>query len=121
MATFIPPTQLGDCLMGFLILFSGWVIEWLYGSSYSAGAGLLALLALVIPIIYLNYGLTHMLIAQGLEKFNTLFFGLALVINITVNLIAIPRWGGTGAALVTLLTELVLLTLCSCKLLIGAR
>jgi len=103
-------------IMVIYMLLAGPLVQWLYGSSYAAGAGLLELLALVIPIIYLNYALTHLLIAQGLEKYNTLFFGVVLVVNVGANLIAIPIWGGVGAALVTLLTEVVLLVLCTRKL-----
>jgi O-antigen/teichoic acid export membrane protein len=95
-----------------LALLSTWLMAWLYGLDYSNSATLLALLAGAIPFMYANYGLTHALIALGREKLNTLFFGIALVLNLGLNLILIPEWGGEGAALTTILTEAVLCGLC---------
>jgi O-antigen/teichoic acid export membrane protein len=95
-----------------LALLSNWLMAWLYGLDYSNSATLLALLAGAIPFMYANYGLTHALIALGREKLNTLFFGIALVLNLGLNLILIPEWGGEGAALTTILTEAVLCGLC---------
>ena len=97
---------------GSIAVLAGWVIGWLYGPDYSGSAILLAALASAIPFLFLNYGLTHLLIASGRERANTLFFGVALLVNVSANLVLIPLWGGLGAAFTTTLTELVLCGLC---------
>jgi Na+-driven multidrug efflux pump len=69
-------------------------------------------LALAVPILFVNYGLTHFLIARDLERRNVAFAGLMLVVNVGVNLVLIPRRGGPGAAWATLITEVVLTACC---------
>lgn len=99
--------------VAFLVaLLANWAISWLYGPDYSGSAALLAMLAAVIPFLFLNYGLTHLLIAIRQEKFNVLFFGVALFVNVSANLVLIPLWGSIGAVLTTALTEIVLSGLC---------
>jgi Na+-driven multidrug efflux pump len=61
--------------------------------------------------MYLNYGLTHFLIARDLGHRNMIFSTMMLVLNVAINLVAIPRLGGTGAAWATVITEAAL-TLC---------
>jgi O-antigen/teichoic acid export membrane protein len=71
----------------------------------------LRVLALGVPPLFLNFGLTHFLIARDLGRRNLLFAALMLVVNVGLNLVLIPRWSGPGAAWATVLTEAAL-TLC---------
>jgi O-antigen/teichoic acid export membrane protein len=96
----------------FLILLADPLINLLYGTAYNGAAEVLRVLGLVVPVIFVNYGLTHLLIANHREKLNTLFFGIALITNVAANLIFIPMMGGVGAAFATLATEIVLFGLC---------
>jgi O-antigen/teichoic acid export membrane protein len=90
-------------------------------AAFAAAVPSLRVLALAIPVLYLNYGLTHFLIARDLERRNVLFAGLMLVVNVAANLLLIPRFGGPGAAWATLATELVLTGCCFVALRAGSR
>jgi O-antigen/teichoic acid export membrane protein len=87
------------------------IISLLFGREFAAAVPSLRVLALGLPLLYLNYGLTHFLIARDLGSKNLVFAAAMLVLNVMLNLIAIPRMGGPGAAWATVLTE-VGLTLC---------
>jgi O-antigen/teichoic acid export membrane protein len=105
-------TGLGVTVALGLAVLSSWLIGWLYGGEYKESAGLLVILAGAIPFMYANYGLTHVLIALRRERANTFFFGVALAVNLGLNLALIPLCGAAGAALTTILTELILSGLC---------
>lgn len=57
--------------------------------------------------LYINMVLTTTLVSTGQEKKITLMAAVALVFNLGLNLILIPRYQHAGAALVTSLTELL--------------
>jgi O-antigen/teichoic acid export membrane protein len=100
-----------------LALLAPFLIELIYGASFAPAVIVLQILGLVVPVIFLNYGLTHLLIALHREGWNTFFFGAALATNVFSNLLLIPAFGGAGAAWATFLTELVLCILCIISLL----
>ena len=91
----------------------------IYGAGFGRAAPSLRVLALALPILFLNYGLTHFLIARDLERRNLLFAGLMLIVNISANLLMVPRFAGPGAACATLVTE-VAMTIC-CVIALGRR
>jgi O-antigen/teichoic acid export membrane protein len=101
---------LGGLTLG---LLASPLVSLLYGADYISSADVLVRLSLVIPFIFVNYGLTHLLIAKQREKWNTAFFGIALAVNVLANLLLIPAFGANGAALATLLTEITLWLCCS--------
>lgn len=59
--------------------------------------------------LYINSVLTSVMISTGREKKITLMAGIALVFNLGLNLLLIPLYQHIGAALVTSLTELLLM------------
>jgi PST family polysaccharide transporter len=88
----------------------------IYGAGFVRAGPSLRVLALALPILFLNYGLTHFLIARDLERRNLLFAGLMLVVNVIANLLLIPRFAGPGAAGATLVTEVALTICCAVAL-----
>jgi O-antigen/teichoic acid export membrane protein len=95
----------GGVLAGPLCLGARPIIAFVYGPGYGNAVAPLRLLALGIPIAFLNIGLAHILIARNLERVALLFAALALGANVTMNLSWIPRHGSAGAAFTSLLTE----------------
>jgi O-antigen/teichoic acid export membrane protein len=89
------------------------VIGLLYGEQYAASGPLLQILAFSCLPMYLNYGLTHMLIAMDSPHLYAIFTLGALVVNVVSNLALIPFVGVQGAAFATLGTELALLAMCA--------
>jgi O-antigen/teichoic acid export membrane protein len=87
------------------------IIALVNGPSFARAVASARVLGLAVPLLYLNFGLTHFLIARDLGRRNMVFGALMLVVNVSINLIVIPRFGGPGAAWATGATELSL-TLC---------
>jgi O-antigen/teichoic acid export membrane protein len=87
------------------------IVAALYGPSFAQAVPSLRVLALGQPLLYLNLGLTHFLVARDLGRLNLAFACAMLVLNVALNFAFIPRGGGPGAALATVLTEAAL-TLC---------
>jgi O-antigen/teichoic acid export membrane protein len=94
-------------------LFAGPAVNLLYGSQYQGSVAVLQILALACLPFYLNYGLTHALIAVNRPQ---LYAGLtlaAMMTNLVSNLVLIPRMGIEGAAWATVAAEIVLFGCCA--------
>ncbi|MBM3286265.1 MAG: flippase [Candidatus Eisenbacteria bacterium] len=84
----------------------------LYGSAYAGAVPVLRTLSPAILFIFLNYALTHFLVALGGQKWNAIFAGACVLVNVCLNLALIPSLGGIGAAIATVATEGILFALC---------
>jgi O-antigen/teichoic acid export membrane protein len=80
-----------------------------YGTPFEAGAQALQILAWCLPLFYVNYAVTYQIIAWSGERAYLAIASAALLANLTGNALLIPDGGMTGAALSTLLTEVVVL------------
>jgi O-antigen/teichoic acid export membrane protein len=98
------------------VLLGPWLIHFLYGAQYAGSALPLQVLAVAALPIFLNYALTHFLVARRQQRLNLIFNAMIFVINLVLCSVLIPRLGPGGAALSTLLSEVALLTLCSIAL-----
>lgn len=98
-----------------------WLIERLYGAPYREAAPVLQVLALALPLSFLNYGLTHVLIALNRQRLNLLFNVIVFGVNLAACTQWIPTRGALGAAVATMLSEGVLLTLCALSLIRPVR
>ncbi|MBU0495416.1 MAG: oligosaccharide flippase family protein [Chloroflexi bacterium] len=80
------------------------------GPQYVPGSvTVLQVLIWFLPFSFINSVTHYVLIAVGQQRFLTLAFVIGAAFNITANLIAIPLYGIMGAAVVTILSEWVLL------------
>jgi O-antigen/teichoic acid export membrane protein len=95
------------------------IVAALFGPAFVPAIPSLGVLAWGVPITYLNCGLTHFLIARDLGRATLVLAASMLVVNVAINLVAIPRWGGPGAAWATVFTEATL-AIC-CLLTLAAR
>ena len=108
-------------LCGSLIALGGWLlgpwlIQFLYGSQYIGSTVALQILALATLPIFINYALTHFLVARRQQRLNLIFNAAIFVVNLILCLWLIPSYGPGGAALAVLLSELTLLSLCTIAL-----
>jgi O-antigen/teichoic acid export membrane protein len=71
--------------------------------------------------MYMDYALTHTLIAMDRPRLFAFFTLAALVVNLICNLLLIPALGITGAAAATVVTEGVLFALCATAVLRAVR
>ncbi len=97
-------------------LLGPWLIHFLYGNQYAGSTLALQILALAALPIFVNYALTHFLVARRQQRLNLIFNVVIFVVNLILCVWLIPRFGPSGAALATLVSELTLLTLCTVAL-----
>ncbi|MFH1154177.1 MAG: flippase [Pseudomonadota bacterium] len=95
-------------ICGGLYLFSDILVALVWGAGYLPSASTLKLLALALFVIHLNYLVTQSAIALNRERFYIKVTAGSAVMNIALNLAFIPLWGGNGAAVSTIITELMM-------------
>jgi O-antigen/teichoic acid export membrane protein len=83
-----------------------------YGDGYLAAVPSLRVLSIALPILFFNSALRQFLIARDLERHFLVVSLVMLLVNVALNTVLIPRFGGPGAAWSTLLTEVVLTVAC---------
>lgn len=96
-------------------------ILFLYGAEYSAGSAAFQVLMLVIPLIFIINVLDHALMALNYQMQNMAYTTIAVVLNIILNVILIPRIGLVGASLASVIANIVnlFLTLALSKHVLG--
>jgi O-antigen/teichoic acid export membrane protein len=93
-------------------LGSSVIVPLVYGRPYLYAAPTFAILSLALPLFFLNYALTHQVIGWDGQRAYLLIVTLALVANVAANFTLVPVEGMIGAAIATLLTEVVVTAGC---------
>lgn len=83
-------------------------IEVIFGAAYEGSAPVLSLLIFSIPITYLSIMSSKYLLRRGYHREILLRQLAGVVANIVLNSFLIPRYGVVGAALATVITDLVI-------------
>ncbi len=91
-------------------------LELIYGHGYGAGAWALELLAWTAPVLFVTNLCGHSLAATGRQRDVLVISTVNAVLNVSLNLVLIPRLDAAGAGLATLLTELAGLTMFAVRL-----
>jgi O-antigen/teichoic acid export membrane protein len=87
------------------------IIRLLYGSDFVSGAAILpVLMAAFIPICIGNVA-GNVIVAMDLQRRYIWFAALGLLLNVPLNIVLIPELGIEAAAWITLLTEVVVVSL----------
>lgn len=94
------PIAVGGCLL------SSKIIGFVFGSDYDSSTTVLQVLILSIPVLFLRSVLQAVLIAVGQQTRVLRMTGLAASLNVLLNLLVVPIYGMTGAAITTVLTEI---------------
>lgn len=103
---------LGAALTVFLLFFfiAPWIIRILGGQEFLPSISVLQILLFATVISYFNHLTGYSLIAFGRQRLSMFIALGALIFNVLANLVLIPIYSYTGAAVVTIATEgLVLL------------
>jgi len=90
-----------------LSVFSEEIIGALFGVTYRNSANVMSLIAWTLPLSGWSYAWSSLILAERKYRYNNLLAFLALIVNFIGNLWAIPRYGITGAAVMTVGTELI--------------
>jgi O-antigen/teichoic acid export membrane protein len=91
-----------------LWLAAGWLVPLVYGAAYADAVPAFRILLISLPLMSLNYALTCQLIGWNGHRAYAWTAALALVVNLLVNAVLIPRMSMEGAAWSTLATEAAL-------------
>lgn len=99
-------------LMTALYLVAPDLLGGLYGPRFTTAAPALGVLALALPFFFVNYALTHQVIAWEGQRMYLRITAAALATNVIANLLLIPGDGLRGAAIATLITEVAVFAGC---------
>jgi O-antigen/teichoic acid export membrane protein len=97
----------GVLAMAFTAAAASGIVHVTYGAAYGHASASLLVLALALPLFFLNYALTHQVIGWGGQRRYLAITCVALLGNVAANFALIPPAGMIGAAWATVLTELV--------------
>ncbi len=91
-----------------LFMLADDVVPFLFKAQFAPAASVLRVLIWVVPLQYVSEFLGYLILVIGRERLVARSVLLSSVINVAVNVWAVPRYGVPGAAVVTVLTEAVL-------------
>jgi O-antigen/teichoic acid export membrane protein len=110
-----PLLSLSALLTGFSVLVAlalglvaDGLITVLYGDRYLDAVPAFRILLMSLPLMSLNYALTHQLVGWSSHRAYALICAVALLFNVTLNAQLIPTFSLSGAAWSTLGTEVLL-------------
>jgi PST family polysaccharide transporter len=86
------------------------------GAGFGRAVASLRVLALGLPLLYVNFGMTHFLVARDLGRVTLWFALMMLALNVALDLALIPGKSGPGAAWATVLSEAALTACCMVRL-----
>ncbi|MCX8011457.1 MAG: polysaccharide biosynthesis C-terminal domain-containing protein, partial [Ignavibacteria bacterium] len=92
-------------LLALFCLIPQFLIEIFYGKAFIVSSNLLSILAFGIPAMFLNNFTGVILNSVRREKIPMFTTAFAVLINISLNLMLIPKYGVFGAVLTTIITE----------------
>jgi O-antigen/teichoic acid export membrane protein len=91
------------CLSGRSLL-----VRVVFGTGFERAAVPLGVLAIGLPLLFVNFGLTHFLLARDRARATLWLAFMMLALNVGLDLTLIPGKGGLGAAWATVLSEAAL-------------
>lgn len=102
---------LGFCGALGIALFGDWIGRLFIGDLFNGASEPLYVLSFALPVMFVNGLLNRWLFSQHRERFALLCAAGVALFNVVGNYLVIPHHGPTGAALVTVLTEGLLLAM----------
>ncbi len=82
-------------------LAAPWLVRIAYGTSFIDAGPILAVHIWSSVFVFLGVARGQWLVNEGLQRFYLVTTAAGAVVNILLNIVAIPRWGGVGAAWAT--------------------
>ena len=82
-----------------LVLLSNWIVPLLFGAEYASGGPVLAVLAFAGIFTFMGVARTAFLVTMNWSRTHLVTVATSCLLNILLNLVLIPRYGGLGAAI----------------------
>lgn len=90
--------------MGCVALVGPPVIGFAFGPEFTAAGPMLMVHILAMPFIYMRYVFSRWIIMERLAVFSIYSTGFGASVNVALNLMLIPAFGGMGAAIATVIS-----------------
>ena len=90
-----------------MVFLSEWVVMVLYGDAYQQAADVLIIHIWAGVFVFLGVAFSQYLVAENLVMKSFFRTAVGALVNIILNMILIPKYGITGAAMATLLSQLI--------------
>ncbi|PID31643.1 hypothetical protein CR983_00085 [Candidatus Saccharibacteria bacterium] len=84
-----------------------WIVSTLYGQSYAPSILIIQIAVWYMPLSMLGTARGVWIVAEQKNKYVKYYLAVGLIINVVLNLYLIPRFGIIGAAVATIITELI--------------
>jgi O-antigen/teichoic acid export membrane protein len=97
--------------LAFTIAAAGAIVDLLLGPAYHAGTSALPVLMAAFVPICIGFVGGNMVLATGLQRRYIYYAVIGLLVNVVLNVILIPVYGFQAAAWVTLVTELIVVSI----------
>ena len=94
-----------------LTFLSDKLIVWIYGQQFAEASSSLLILAWVGPFAFLGVARESWMVTEGLMRFSFATTALGAITNVGLNLLLIPGYGPNGAAIATLISQFVAVSL----------
>ena len=91
---------------------AGRAIPFIYGAPYAGAVPAFRILILSLPLMSLNFALTHQLIGWDGQRAYAAICAVALAVNVALNVYLVPALSIEGAAWATVLTEVIVTSGC---------
>lgn len=92
--------------VGFVILGKP-VVYILYGEAYLPSVPVLRMVTWYTAFSYLGVARNAWIVSEGRQKYLKYMYGCAAIMNVLLNLLLIPHMGAVGAALASLITQIL--------------
>lgn len=90
----------------FILLFSRLIIDILYGPEYIEAARILSVSIWAGIFAMLGSARGVWLVSEGLQRYSMAYIAAGCIINVSLNYLLIPNYGGYGAAIATLASQI---------------
>jgi O-antigen/teichoic acid export membrane protein len=113
-------TLFGVAVLPILWITAGRAIPFIYGAPYAGAVPAFRILILSLPLMSLNFALTHQLIGWDGQRAYAAICAVALAVNVALNAYLVPALSIQGAAWATVWTEVIVTSGCALALWSGS-
>lgn len=92
---------------GVITLFGGFAVKIMYGQAYMPAVAPLRIITWYTAFSYLGVARNAWVVCEGRQKYLKYVYASAAVSNVILNMIFIPLWGSSGAAVASLAAQII--------------
>ena len=89
-----------------LFIFSKLIVTILYGNDFQGASSILTINVWAGTFAMLGSARGVWTVTEGLQRYNMFYVGAGAIINVALNFLLIPKIGGYGAAVATLMAQI---------------